>query len=102
MADREKTQAVQAMPQPNHEAQNCPLQINCKKRYCDNRSHHNSLLHATSSASPENLRKDNSTTFKSQKCLSGDELQNAKSLATSSKLSQSSKVYFDVVPVTVK
>ena len=42
---------------PSHEAQNCPLQINCKKRYCDNRSDHHSLLHATSGASPENLSK---------------------------------------------
>ena len=38
---------------PSYEAQNCPLQINCKKRYCDNRSNHNSLLHATFGASPE-------------------------------------------------
>ena len=87
---------------PSHEAQNCPLQINCKKRYCDNRSNHNSLLHATSGASPENLSKGNSTTSKSQECSSGDKLQEAKSLATLSKLTQSSKVYLDIVPVKVK
>ena len=87
---------------PSHEIQNCPLQINCKKRYCDNRSNHNSLLHATSGASPVNLSKDNSTTSKSQECSSEDKLQDAKSLATLSKLTQSSKVYLDIVPVKVK
>ena len=86
---------------PSHGAQNCPLQINCKKRYCDNRSNHNSLLHTTSGASPENVSKDNST-FKSQECSSGDRLQKAKSLVTLSKLAQSSKIYLDIVPVKVK
>ena len=87
---------------PSHEAQNCPLQINSKKRYCGDRSYHNSLLHATSGASPENQSKGNSTTSKSQECSSGDKLQEAKSLATLSKLTQSSKVYLDIVPVKVK
>ena len=87
---------------PSHEAQNCPLQINCKKRYCDNRSNHNSLLHATSGASPENLSKGNRTTSKSQERSSGDKLQKAKSLASLSKLTQSSKAYLDTVPVKVK
>ena len=67
---------------PSHEEPNCPLQINCKKRYCDNRSNHNSLLHAISDASPENLSKNNSTTSKSLESSSGDKLKKAKSLAT--------------------
>ena len=89
---------------PGHHAKSCTLNIKCKRKNCDKRDDHNSLLHT-----PYSLSKESSSDSKSGNSAPDPDpsakLVETKTLALSSRTSgitTSSRAYLDIVPVKVK